>query len=112
MVGFFLPCPPVESSCFPSAMHRHPKQALQAAALLSRLGCSVPVLGLPEPALECGGDERKQKGSEAGTQLLWWSAEALLAYPVSKSPASLRWRVYVVTVEGVSQFSQSNEFVE
>lgn len=103
MVGFFLPSPPLESSCFPSAVHPHPKLALQAAALVSRLGRSVPVLGLPEPALECGGDERKQKGSEAGTQLLWWSAEALSAHPVSKSPASLRWKVYVVTVEGRSQ---------
>lgn len=100
---FFLPSPPLESSHFPSAVRPHPKQALQAAVLLSRVGRSVPVLGLPEPALECGGDERKQKGSEAGTELLRWSAEALSARPVSKSPASLRWSVCVLMVEGRSK---------
>lgn len=66
--------------------------------------------------MECGGDERKQEGDEAGAHSQSWSLEmARSAIPLSKSPASL-WvgSLYIFMVEeGVSKLSlPASEFME
>lgn len=66
--------------------------------------------------MECGGDERKQEGDETGGHSQPWSLEgALLAIPVSKSPASLQLGSFYIFLmeEGVSKLSlTASEFIE
>lgn len=114
--------PHLKAVLFPfSHAHPHHRAELQWAAAVrveQSETLSVHVMGLPLSCLpmECGGDERKQEGDETEGNSQPCSLErALLAIPVSKSPASLqRGSLYIFLVkEEVSKLSlTAREFME